>query len=267
MKRVWALLGKEFADQRQNPMLFLPVLIVAIVAIAMPIFVAVVVPAVTGEKLSDSSDFQIAVEMYRDQPEARGLNPEGAIQAFIFQYFELIFMLIPITCAMAVAAYSIVGEKQARALEPLLATPLTTMELLGAKVLGSLLPSLVMTIGCVLIYLATVVAFAQPGVVRVLLGPRSLGIVFLLGPLAALVALQMAVCVSSRVNDARTAQQIGVTVILPVVALFISQLMGAFQLTVPLILAIAAVLAGVNAVLLVIAIRIFDRETILTRWK
>jgi ABC-2 type transport system permease protein len=262
-----ALIGKEFIDQRRNPMLFLPVIIVAVVAIAMPIFVAIVVPAVAGEKLSESSDFQVAIEMYRSQPETRGLDPEGAIQAFIFQYFLLIFTLIPVTCAMSVAAYGIVGEKQARALEPLLATPITTMELLGAKVLGALLPSVMMSLACMVIYLVAVLAFAQPGVVWAMLGPRSLGIVLLLGPLAALAALQMAVCVSSRVNDARTAQQVGVTVILPIVGLFISQLSGAFQLTVPLILAIAVGLAIINTGLMALAIRLFDRETILTRWK
>ena len=267
MRRVWALVGKEFADQRQNLALFLPVLIVGIVAIAMPVVVAIVVPVVAGEKLSDSSDFEVALEMYRDQPQLRSLNPEAAVQAFIFQYFSLMFMLIPITCAMSIAAYSIVGEKQARSLEPLLATPLTTMELLGAKVLSSLLPALLLTAACMGIYMLTILAFAQPGVIWSVLAPRTLGIVFVLGPLAGLAALQMAVCVSSRVNDARTAQQIGVTVILPVVGLFISQLMGAFRLTTPLILLIAVVLVGLNAVLMIVAIRIFDRETILTRWK
>ena len=34
---------------------------------------------------------------------------------------------------MSVAAYAVIGEKQARTLEPLLATPLTTFELLAAK--------------------------------------------------------------------------------------------------------------------------------------
>jgi ABC-2 type transport system permease protein len=267
MRRVAALIGKEFADQRQNLMLFLPVVIVAIVAIVMPIVVAVVIPAVAGEKLSDSSDFEVALEMYRDQPEVRGLDPEGAIQAFVFQYFLLIFTLIPITCAMSVAAYGIVGEKQARSLEPLLATPLTTLELLGAKVLGALLPSLALTLVCMAIYLVTIFFVARPGVMWAMLGPRSLGIVFLLGPLAALAALQMAVCVSSRVNDARTAQQIGVTVILPVVGLFIAQIAGAFVLTVPVVLMISLGLVALNAVLLLAAIRIFDRETILTRWK
>ena len=267
MKRVAALVGKELADQRQNPMLFLPVIIVAVVAILMPIVVAVVIPAVAGEKLSDSSDFEVALEMYRTQPEVRGLDPEGAIQAFIFQYFLLIFTLIPITCAMSVAAYGIVGEKQARSLEPLLATPLTTTELLGAKVLGALLPSIGLTLLCMAIYLVTIFFVARPGVMWAMLGPRSLGVVFLLGPLAALAALQMAVCVSSRVNDARTAQQIGVTIILPVVGLFIGQIVGAITLTAPVIGVISVGLVALNLVLMIVAIRLFDRETILTRWK
>ena len=49
---------------------------------------------------------------------------------------------MPITGAMALAAHAIVGEKQARTLEPLLATPITTTELLVAKVLGALVPTL-----------------------------------------------------------------------------------------------------------------------------
>jgi len=134
-------------------------------------------------------------------------------------------------------------------------------------VLGSLLPSIGMSVACMAFYLLLVLLLAQPGVAWAILGPRSLGVVFLLGPLAALAALQLAVCVSSRVNDARTAQQLGVTVILPIVGLFISQLMGAFKLTGPVILAIAGGLVIVNAALMALAVRLFDRETILTRWK
>ena len=49
------------------------------------------------------------------------------------------------------------------------------------------------------------------------------GVLFVLGPLAALAALQLAVCVSSRVNDARSAQQIGALIILPISGLLIAQ--------------------------------------------
>ena len=101
----------------------------------------------------------------------------------------------------------------------------------------------------------------------VLLGPRTLGVVLLIGPLAAMVALQLAICVSSRVNDARTAQQLGIFVILPIPALLLGQMFGGIELTGPVILWIALGLFIVNIGLMWFAIRLFDRETILTRWK
>ena len=77
----------------------------------------------------------------------------------------------------------------------------------------------------------------------------------------------MAVCVSSRVNDARSAQQIGALVILPIAGLLIAQVVGSVVLTAWLALGIAAVLAVLNVVVLRIAVALFDRESILTRWK
>ena len=265
--RMLALLRKELEDQRQNLALFVPAALVGVMSILLPVFVAIIVPYVTGERLSDSSDFEIALEMYREQPATRTLDPEGAIQAYIFQYFVTLLVLIPVTCAMSVAAHSVVAEKQARSLEPLLATPITTLELLTAKVLGALIPSLVLTITCFALYVLVLFVFGQPGVGWTLFGARTVAITFVLGPLAALAALQMAVCVSSRVNDARTAQQVGALVILPVAALLIAQLIGAVELTLPIIALIAVGLAVVNVGLMWIGIVLFDRETILTRWK
>lgn len=267
MRRAAALLGKEFADMRQHLALFLPALLVAALSIFIPVMVAVIVPYATGERLSDSSDFEVAFEVYKKQPELRHLDPEGAIQAFVFQYFLVIFTLVPVTVAMSLAAHGIIGEKQARALEPLLATPITTFELLGAKVLAALLPAVAITMGTLVIYMIVVAMTARPGVFLILLGPRSIALIFVLGPLAALAALQGAVCVSSRVNDPRTAQQIGAFVILPIAGLFIAQIVGAIELTVPVTLALAAGLVVVNAGLMWLGIILFDRETILTRWK
>jgi ABC-2 type transport system permease protein len=267
MNRALALLGKELADLRQNLAIFLPSLIVTVVAIFMPVMVAVIVPAVTGERLSDSGDIEIAVEMYKKDPVMRSLDPEAAIQAYVFQYFLVMLVLGPITSAMSVAASSVISEKQARTLEPLLVTPITTLELLGGKLLGALLPALVVTVLSLVLYLAVVGTVAARGVFGVLLGPRMLGVVLLIGPLAAMVALQLAICVSSRVNDARTAQQLGVFVILPIPALLLGQIFGRIELTGPVILWISLGLFIVNIGLMWFAIRLFDRETILTRWK
>ena len=267
MTRIAALLEKEFADLRHNLGIFVPGVLTAAISIVLPFFVAVIVPAWTGERLSDSSDFQLALELYRTQPISRGLEPEAAIQAWVFQQFLPLLVIAPVAASMSVAAYTVIGEKQARTLEPLLATPLTTFELLAAKVLGSLVPAVALTITCFGLYAAGVAAFAQPGAVRALFTARSLGIVFVLGPLAALAALQLAVCVSSRVNDARSAQQIGALIILPVAGLLVMQLTGNFVLTAPIIAFLALVLACINAALMLLGIALFDRESILTRWK
>ena len=267
MTRIAALLGKELADLSRNRSVFYPAILTGAVTMLLPFFVAIIVPAATGERLSDSADFQIAVQMYQREPNTRALSAEGAVQAWIFQQFLLLLVFTPIAGAMSIAAYTVIGEKQARTLEPLLATPITTFELLAAKVLGSLLPALGLAMSGFLLYLLLIVTFAEPGVYATLLTGRSLGIVFVIGPLASLAALQLAVCVSSRVNDARSAQQIGALIILPMTGLLIAQLMGRVVLTGGIILLIAIALAVVNMVLMRIGIALFDREAILTQWK
>lgn len=267
MRRVSALLFKELIDLRANPALFVPAVLTGVLSLSLPFLIAIAVPVLTEERLSDSADFQIALKMYQSEPAAVGLSAEGAVQAWIFQQFLVLLVFAPIAGAMSVAAHTVIGEKQARTLEPLLATPLTTFELLGAKVLGALVPAVGLTFATFGVYFCGVVLLAEPGVYRVLLTTHALSIVFVLGPLAALAALQLAVCVSSRVNDARSAQQIGALIILPLSGLMVAQLMGRVQLTTPALLVAALTLALLNIVLMRIGISVFDRESILTRWK
>lgn len=267
MTRVRALLTKELAELGRHPGIFAPAVITGLMALAMPFVLAVGVPYFTGELLSSSSDIQIAEEMYREQPAIRVLDPEAAIQFWIFQQFLIFLTLAPVAASMTVAAHSIVGEKQARTLEPLLSTPLSTIELLGAKILAAFLPGIVLSAVISALYLAGVATLARPGVAHELIAPAPMLIMGVLGPLAALAALQLAVCVSSRVNDVRAAQQVGALVILPMAALLVLQLLGTVRVTVPFILIAAAGLAVVNALLLWIATALFDREAIVTRWK
>lgn len=269
MRRVAALVAKDFAELRQSPGIFIPALLTGIAAILYPFVIAVIIPAVVGERLSDSSDFEIAKLFYQTEPSIRDLGPEAAIQAFVFQQaLALLVGLTTVTGGMSVAAHSIIGEKQARALEPLLATPLKTGELLAAKVVSAAIPGGLLTSACFVLYVVLIGVFAEPGVWRALLTPRSLGLVFIVGPLASLFGLQLAVCASSRVNDPRSAQQLGALVlIIPVGILQVAQFVGGIVLTAPILLAISAVLAAGNLLVLRAAIALFDRESILIRWK
>jgi ABC-2 type transport system permease protein len=269
VRRIAALVAKDFAELRHSPGIFIPALLTGVAAILYPFVIAVIIPAVTGERLSDSSDFEIAELFYRSEPGVPNLSPEAAIQAFIFQQaLALLVGLTTVTGGMSVAAHSVIGEKQARTLEPLLATPLKTSELLAAKVISAAIPGVVLTTVCYIAYVVLIAMLAEPGVWRALLTPRSFGLVFLVGPLASLLGLQLAVCASSRVNDPRSAQQLGALVlIVPVGILQVAQFVGGVVLTLPILFGIGLVLAVTNLLVLRTAISLFDRESILIRWK
>ncbi len=138
------------------------------------------------------------------------------------------------------AAHAVVGEKQARTLEPLLATPYRTLELLLAKVIGALVPTLVIAMAGLAFYVAGIALFAVPGVLGAMINLRTAVLVLLLGPASALLSLQAAILISSRVNDARTAQQFGVFIVIPISALLVAQFTGALWLSAFALTAIAA---------------------------
>lgn len=268
LPRLRSLVWKEFLELRRNPGVFLPTLIMAGVALVVPFLVAIGIPSMTGDRLSDDDDLRRAMEAAVEEMGTRGaLSLEGGVQLFLFQQFLLLFILVPVAGAMSIAAHSVIGEKQARTLEPLLATPVSTLELLLSKVVSAALPPFLLELVAVVVYVAGVAALGADGVAAALLSTRTLLLVLLLGPLAMLVALQLAVLVSSRVNDPRSAQQIGVIVILPVLGVLVAQFAGVLWLGSAALLLGALGLLVLWMGLVALSVRLFERETILTRWR
>src|SRR5437773_8769115 len=187
MRRIRTLITKEFLDLARNRTALLPVVIVTVLSLVLPFGIAVGVPAMTGHGLGEDADL-LRVSVAVGSGEA--LSSDARIQLFLFQQFLMLFLLTPITGAMALAAHAIVGEKQARTLEPLLATPITTFELLAAKVFGALIPTLGISMAGLVLYFATVLIVAEPGVMTAMFSARTLLLVAVIGPLAALVSLQ-----------------------------------------------------------------------------
>ena len=264
MIRLRALLTKELLDVARNRTVLLPVAIAALVFLFLPILITVVVPAWSGQGLGD--DVVLARVSLLLGPHAN-LSRNGRAELFIFQQFLIVFLLMPVTGAMALAAHSIVGEKQARTLEPLLASPLTTFELLIAKVLGALIPTLAITTAGLLFYGLLIAVTAEPGVLRAMLSARTLVLILGLGPMCALVSLQLAILISSRVNDPRTAQQFGVLIVIPVTALVVGQVSGAMWLSGTVLGFITLGLFGVWILLCLLSVAVFEREAILTKWR
>jgi len=255
---------KEILDILRNRAALLPIAISMIAFVALPLFVAVALPALTGETLGDDADLARVSLVVGPQP---GLTVNGRVQLFLFEQFLTVFLLMPITGAMTLAAHAVVGEKLARTLEPLLATPLSTGELLVSKMAGALLPTLAIAAVGLAVYLGLIGWAAEPGVVGALLNARTFVVTLLTGPAAALVALQAAILVSSRVNDPRTAQQIGVLIILPLTAVLIAQFTGALWVNAAALAFAALGLFGFWILLTLASVVLFEREAILTRWR
>jgi ABC-2 type transport system permease protein len=265
--RIAALARKDAAEVLSQPGLILPA-VAMIVGLSLPaFFVLLVVPRVTGESLADSDFAEAASAVAARMPELSQLPLEGQAQAFVLQQFLVFSLLVPILGSLSLAAQAIVGEKQARSLEPLLATPITVPELLLGKVLTPFVLSMLLLAATFALYLGAMLMFGEAGVWRGLFWGRTLLLYLLIAPLFSFTALMVAAIVSSRVNDARTAQQLGGFLALPVTAVFVAQLTGQFLLGTTALVGTAVVLAVLNLGLLWLGIRVFQRETILMRWK
>lgn len=266
-RRMRAIARKDAEEVRSQPALLLPAAAM-VLGLAIPALVVLLaIPRLTGESLAeagftDAGDAAAAMGF-----EAGRLTDEGLAQAFLLQQFLVFSLLVPIMGSLSLASQGIIGEKQARALEPLLATPIRTGELLAGKVMTPFALSMALLAATFLLYLVAMRVWGQPGVWLTLLGPRTLLPFLVLGPLVSLMGLLAAAIISSRVNDARTAQQWGGLLVLPLTALFVVQLTGQFLLGMGALLVTALVLAGACAVLLAVGVRVFQRETILMRWK
>lgn len=266
-RRMRALMAKETAELRASPLVLMTPLLMLLTAVAMPLVLAVGVPAWSGEALGDAGDLvAMARQLAPVAPDLATLAPEAAVQALILLQFLPLLVLVPVLGAMTLVTTSVVGEKQARSLEPLLATPVTTAELLAGKTAVALLVSVgMLTAGYAALVLAAAVV-AQPGVAATLVTARAAALVAGVAPAIAAITLVLGVMASSRAKDARTAQQFGAIVVLPIVVLFVGQLSGGLLLDTTTLLAASAVLWLTAAGLGALAVLVFDREHILTKW-
>lgn len=198
----------------------------------------------------------------------QGLTGGECFQVFMVYQFMLLFMMLPLIIPVNIAAYSIVGEKNQRSLEPLLATPITTTELLIGKNLAAVIPAVLSTWAGFLIYAIGVwILSSNSLVVRALLDSMWLMAVFIAGPLMAVLSVNFSLMVSSRVNDPRVAEQLSTIVIVPVLGLFFGQIAGLIFINKSVILIMIALLLLLDLGAIYFTVQLFQRETILSRWK
>ena len=257
--KVLAIVEKEIADMRKNKMIMISMAVVPILLVGMVLGTAFVMLN-TGATMDEGDTGLIP-------PELRDIDPVHAFLMIMNDQYLFYFLLIPMVMPVYIAAYSIIGEKETKSLEPLLATPVTTRELLVGKSLAAVVPAVLLTWLSFIVLLAGS-SFIMPTPVWLAMArPVWLVGMALLSPLLALMSVFSGVIVSSRMNDPRAAQQVTGIFVVPVIALSLVIFAGKILLSVPLMILVAAIVLVLDGILLAIAVRLFQRETILTRWK
>ena len=190
------------------------------------------------------------------------------LEDIMFNVLLILLIMIPVTIPTVTASYSFVGEKVNRSLEPLLATPITDLELLVGKSVSIFAISMAATwiAFMVAILMVDVMTFPVLGYYPLPTTYWIVGIV-LLAPGMCLMSILTNVLISSKVNDVRVSQQIGGVVVLPVLIFFFSSFAGFLSMGIlPLVLFTIAIFLG-DAAILVLSLRVFRREEILVSWK
>jgi ABC-2 type transport system permease protein len=257
--KIYALVQKELADARKNKMIIISMALIPTLLVATVLGTALFMLN-SGEGM-DEEDIGMIPEELRD------LDPVHAFLIILNDQYLVYFLLIPMMLPVYIAAYSIIGEKETKSLEPLLATPVSTWELLVGKSLAAVLPAVLLTwLSFVILVVGSYLIMPLP-VVLSMVRPVWLVAMTVLGPLLALLSVFSGVLVSSRMNDPRAAQQVTGIFVVPVVAAAIAILAAKILLSVPMILLAAAMTLALDGLMLYFAVRLFQRETILTRWK
>jgi len=240
-ENTWNVVSKDFAIFKQKRSIIYALII-------MPVAIGIAFPVITLliRNLSQSSYVALL----------------PVFNALLF-WFIILAAIIPV----AVASYSIVGEKLEKTLEPLLATPLTDGEIILGKTLSVFIPCILATyLGAVVFMIGSdIISFQQLGYI---LYPNWTAAVYLLvaAPLTCLFGTEFNMLVSIRVNDPRTAQSYGGALYLPLLVVFILGEVGVITLDIKTILIFAVILLVVAIILFYINRSIFQREEILTKY-
>jgi ABC-2 type transport system permease protein len=262
MERIRTLIDKEWAEAFKNKMVLGTVVGLPLILMLLPLFQLAVMRDIPASEMNDAPAGITAL------CQLQNYSPAECMQGFLVNEFLLLFLLIPLAVPVTIASYSIVGEKSTRSLEPLLATPTSTTEIIIGKGLASVIPAIGATWLAFVIFLISARFFVvSDRIYALFMNPMWFVAMIVVAPLMTVLSVNVAIIISARVNDPRAAEQIGMLVMLPILLIFFGSIFGLFALTTTTMLLFGAATFLADIGLVILGVKLFQRETILTRWK
>ena len=245
MHNVWSVASKDFENIKRRKSLLIGIA-------AFPLLLSIAFPDIVQNQV------------------AQGIQNGGfpANLPFGLESLSFFFVVLAAILPGSIAAYSVVGEKVEKSLEPLLATPLTDGEILLGKGITALVPPIIATWAGATIFMALSNYILYSGFSIYFFPEWDSGIMLLLlAPLAGIFSIELTVIVSSRVNDVRSATQISTLMFIPFIGVFLAAVTGSYTFSIASLLIFAVILLVADVALFFVSTSTFSREGILTKWK
>ena len=265
-QRVWAVMRKDWRELARNKQAVAPLVII-------PLMFAVIFPAaiiILGNNAvlaSSINGMQGFLDHLPDQVvPAEYSAAQTVVYAVIVYFMAPFFLIIPVMVASITASSSFVGEKERRTIEGLLYTPISDRELVLAKVLVSVIPSVLISWASFVVYTVLVNALGAPLMGGLFFPTWTWAILILaIVPLVAFLATCLIVAVSGRSTTVQDAQGAAVLIVLPVIALVVGQATGLLLFDITIALLASTTLLMIDIAVFISTAGHFQRERIITR--
>ena len=218
-----ALIKKDIRGITANKRLFSVLLIVPLVmTVILPSFFIVILAFAPVE----STDLQTLLSQLPQNMQNADLK-RAAVDLIINNIIPLFFLLVPIMAASVMAASSFVGEKEKRTLETLLYCPMSLREIFFAKISAAFLLSMFISLISFAAMFLVVQTEAFFLLDHLIIPDISWAVLLLIvSPAVSLMAITLIVRGSAKAQTVEEAQQRGVFLVLPIIALAASQFSG-----------------------------------------
>ncbi|MBX5483024.1 MAG: ABC transporter permease [Myxococcaceae bacterium] len=259
-RRALAVFWKDFLDLRKNRGLLGSMAVIPCVMVLVP---TLMVWAYVRNP--DDPSLRVMARYYEVSVQSADAA-RFLIDKSLTDWFGL-FLIMPLFIPILISSSSVAGEKERRTLEPLLASPATSLEIVVGKSLAALLPAVLVSFAAFVLFCISVDVVAWK-LVRGPLLPNGMWIfgVVVIAPLFAFLGNGVAILISARVGDSRLAQQLSGLVSLPILGMVGSQVAGVLRAGAGYYAIVGAVVLLLDLLLLRATIRLFDRERLISRW-
>ncbi len=267
-RRVWALARKDLREFTKSKYVMAAIIGIPLMfAVLFPLAILLPMSKLDVGDMTEADISGLVADLVAKT--VRGwdsLDVLGKTMVMIAYVLFITVLLLPIIIPAVTASETVVGEKERKTIEAILASPITESEIVTAKILSSLLPSFIGTAAAAIGYMiiTDLILYEK---LQFILFPNFLSIafVFIFGPLFSTISVELMIMVSTKVKSVRDSYQIGSLVVLPLILLIGGEMILFLFNSYATLFGGVGIMIIIILILFKIATSIFNRENIIAK--